>query len=335
MRHKVDDILKIKSYYHFIKAVNYYLVANNFENRLFIDDNCSGYEAYKKELLKEDFVGLLHDSGVPFMDNVVEFAKEINREMNAVIVFSEKELCGNAAQEIYNMAMLTGKLGKTANGIIALKEKNNSQGLSDMGITPAYGVGAQPVGDSRFRRKMIKKWHVDKLPETVHDNLFPMLEAGKVKNLFIFGEDPLGCAVNKVKVAGWLSVAEFVVVQDIFLTDTAMEANLILPASLPFESGGTVTNTQKIIQTVDKVFEPVTGKTNVEQLSDMLHMFGLDGAASTDDVLTEAISLLPGKGNRFPLPFISTHGANHRRLFNYGCDIINKRFEEEFKEAFE
>jgi formate dehydrogenase major subunit len=333
MKHKVDSILEIKSYYHFIKAVNYYLVANAFENRLFINDNCTGFEEYKADLLKENFVELLQRSGVAYMDKVVEFAKEINREMNAVIVFSEKELCSNAAQEIYNLAMLTGKLGKTSNGIIVLKEKNNSQGLFDMGIYPAFGVGAQPVSDKRFRRKLMKKWQVGSLPETIHDNLFPMLEEGRVKNLFIFGEDPLGCALNKVKVAGWLSVAEFVVVQDLFLTDTAMEANIILPASLPFESGGTVTNTQKVIQTVDKVFEPMTGKTNLEQLTGMLHGFGLDGADSAGDILMEAISLLPGDKEKSPLSFIFTKDANHHRLFNYGCDTINKRFEEEFAEA--
>ncbi len=139
MKHKADKVMKVKSYYHFIKAVNYYLVANGFENGLFIKDNCEGYEEYKEELLKENFVDLVEKSGVQFMDQVIEFAKEFNKEMNAIIIYSEKEVCAQTSFEMKNLAMVTGKLGKTANGLIALKEKNNSQGLFDMGICPKVG----------------------------------------------------------------------------------------------------------------------------------------------------------------------------------------------------
>ena len=110
---------------------------------MFIGDNCEGFEAYKEELLKENFVELIDKAGVPFMDNVIEFAKEYNNQMNAVLVFSEKELSSNACQELFNLALVTGKLGKTSSGLISLKEKNNAQGIFDMGITPEYGVGTQ------------------------------------------------------------------------------------------------------------------------------------------------------------------------------------------------
>ncbi|MEZ5198941.1 MAG: FAD-dependent oxidoreductase [Bacteroidales bacterium] len=123
MQHKADSVIPIKSYYHFIKAVNYYLVANGFENGLFIKDNCKGYKEYKETLLKENFVELVEKSGVQFMDKIIEFAKEYNKEMNAIIVYSEKEVCSQAALELKNLAMVTGKLGKTANGLLSLKEK--------------------------------------------------------------------------------------------------------------------------------------------------------------------------------------------------------------------
>jgi formate dehydrogenase major subunit len=331
MLHKVDNSLVIKSYYHFIKAVNYYLVANGFENRMFIDDNCEGFEQYKQQLLKENFVELLNASGVAIMDLVVEFAKEINREMNAVILFSEKECCGNTATEIYNLAMLTGKLGKTSNGIIALKEKNNAQGLIDMGISPELGIGGIPIADRDLHQRLKDKWQVRSIPRPVHP-IFELLEEGKAKNLFIFGEDPLGCSTNKVKVAGWLTIADFVMVQDYFMTDTARHAHLILPASMPFETGGSFTNTQRVIQTFEKVMECKAGLANYQQLAGILDKFGFNGAATLEDIHLEALSLLPGSKIPVKHTFTFTPSGNCSRLFNHGCDVLNKKFDEEFEQ---
>ena len=99
--------------------------------------------------------------------SIIEFAKEFNHEMNAIIIFSEKEICGQSAFELKNLAMITGKLGKTSNGLISLKEKNNSQGLFDMGICPKVGVGGQPILTKELQKKMKDKWGVKKLPEFV------------------------------------------------------------------------------------------------------------------------------------------------------------------------
>ncbi|MCD4697261.1 MAG: FAD-dependent oxidoreductase, partial [Bacteroidales bacterium] len=252
MEHKADKALNIKSYYHFIKAVNYYLVSNNFHNGLYIKDHCEGFTEYKDQLLKENFMNLVKESGVEFMDQIIEFAKEFNNEMNAILIFSEKKICEQAAYELQNLVMITGKLGKTSNGIISLKEKNNSQGLFDMGICPKLGVGAQDSKNESLQNQIKKVWGVKDLPESINGSQYDSFEKGLIKNLFIFGEDPLGCAQNKVKVAGWLSVTDFVVVQDYFMTDTAQHANLVLPSSMPFEIGGSFTNTQKMIQE----FEP-------------------------------------------------------------------------------
>jgi formate dehydrogenase major subunit len=333
MQHKADRVLRVKSYYHFIKAVNYYLVANHFENRLFINDKTKGYEEYKQSLLKENFVDLVEKSGVEYMDMIIEFAKEFNKEMNAVIVYSEKELCSTAASELKNLAMITGKLGKSSNGLIALKEKNNSQGLFDMGICPKLGIGSLPVLDKDLQAKMKEKWGVKKLPETINVSQFDSLEKGMLKNIFIFGEDPLGCSQNKVKVAGWLSVADFIVVQDYFMTETAKHSDLVLPASLPFETGGSFTNTQKVIQEFDAVLPSKVEIDSFGQLNALLGKFGITGHNSPREVMMEAVSLLPSGGTAVSLRFIYTQEQNCNRMFNYGCDVVVKRFEEHFDNA--
>jgi len=332
MEHKVDEVIRIKSYYHFIKAVNYYLVANNFQNQLFIDDNCEGYEDYKAEVLKENFVSLVEKSGVRYMDQVIEFAKEFNMQMNAIIIFSEKEISSNASREFYNLAMITGKLGKTASGLISLKEKNNSEGIFNMGVCTRIGVGGVPIGDTVLVDKMKKLWKVEKLKETTSKAMFTSLESGNLKNLFIFGEDPLGCAQNKVRVAGWLSIADFVVVQDYFLTETANYADLILPASMPVEIGGSFTNTQKVIQEFEPVFTSKVARDSLHQIGGLLNKLDVKQKYDRKQILQEAMSFLSTNG-KSKYSFNYTSEDNYSRLFNYGCDDIVRRFEEHFEEA--
>lgn len=335
MEHKVEKTLKVKSYYHFIKAVNYYLVSNNFHNALFIGDNCKDFEGYKKSLLKENFVDLVEKSGVEYMDSIVEFAKAYNNEMNAVLIFSEKEICSNACAELFNLTMFTGKLGKTANGLISVKEKNNAQGIFDMGICPTLGVGGVGIKDKDLVEKLKKVWKVKSLPREVNVSQFDRLEKGQLKNVFIFGEDPLGCAMDKVKVAGWLAIASFVVVSDYFMTETASQADLILPASFPFESGGTFTNTQKVIQHFESGFDPVSGMTSLEQIAGLMKQFDIKQKSSPDAVMTEIVKLLPSGEKNIEYVFQATAENNDCRLFDHGCDFIVKHFDEEFYNAFE
>jgi predicted molibdopterin-dependent oxidoreductase YjgC len=227
--------------------------------------------------------------------------------------------------------MITGKLGKTSSGLIALKEKNNSQGLFDMGICPKLGVGTQPVLDKELQAKMKEKWNVKKLPDTINVSQFETLEKGMLKNIFIFGEDPLGCGQNKVKVAGWLSVADFIVVQDYFMTETAKHSDLVLPASFPIESGGSFTNTQKVIQEFEEGLPSKVALKSFEQLSALLEKFGLKGCETTKDVMMEAISLLPTEKLEEKQHFTNTLELDNSRMFNYGCDVVVKRFEEQFE----
>ena len=335
MKHKVDEAIFIKSYYYFIKAVNYYLIANHFENALFIKDNCSDFDEYKKKVLKENFVELVKLSGVKYMDNIIEFAKEFNNQMNAIIVFSEKEISSNASFELFNLAMITGKLGKTSSGLISLKEKNNSQGLFDMGICPTLGVGSQAILDKPLQRKMKKLWHTRNLPKTVNVSQYESLEKGILKNIFIFGEDPMGCALNKVQVAGWLSIVDYVVVQDYFLTETAQMADLVLPASFPIETGGNYTNTQRVIQKFEKHFDKKVKKSSYKQMIDILKKLGSrEESKSIEGVMSEAMSLLPINNIGKKFKFNYTSNNNNNRIFNHGCDYINKRFDEEFEQAF-
>jgi formate dehydrogenase major subunit len=308
MEHKVDEVIKIKSYYFFIKAVNHYLVSHGLENGLFLRDRVKGWEEYKSQLLKENYDDLLKNAGISDPEVIAAFAEDYNKQMNAVILFSEKEISSAASAELFNLAMITGKLGKTASGLMSLKEKNNSQGIFDMGIFPQNGTG-----------------------------LLKLLSQGSIRNIFIFGEDPVGCSINGDP-SKWIGSASFLVVQDHFMTETAKQADLILPASFPAETGGTYTNTQKVIQAFAAEMPCPVGLTNPQQLSALLKQFGIDGPSDPDEILKEIITILPvsdtANKEEKALTMKITLKDDSFRIFEYGCDYLTKRFEEEFDNAF-
>jgi len=323
LSHKVDQELNIGSYYYFIRAVNYWLLSKGLENRLFLRDRVEGFEVYKKSLLSEKWEDLIVKAGLP-ETAITLFAEKYNEEINAILIFSEKEISGNTSLELFNLAMITGKLGKTSNGLISLKEKNNAQGLFDMGIEPETGFGGQSINDSNYIQKLKKVWGVDKIPSGKPGNIQAALEKGELCNLFIFGEDPLGCATDKKRVKPWFEKTKFLVVQDAFMTETAKIADLILPASFPAETGGSYTNAQKVIQEFDALMKPVTEKTNIGQFSGILDEFGLNGYNSAKEVFMEFISLFPEKRDHSPLQMKETTVDNNNRIFEYGCDYIVK-----------
>jgi formate dehydrogenase major subunit len=339
MDHKVDEVLKIKSYYHFIRAVSHYILSDGLENGLFLRDRVEGFDPFRKALLGEKFDNLVRAAGTT-KEVIREFAEAYNKEMNAIILFSEKEISSAAGIELFNLAMITGKLSKTANGLVSLKEKNNSQGLFDMGIHPALATGGIPISDPAVIERLKDRWKITSLPSGEHHNPDELLEKGKIKNLFIFGEDPAGCAADAPAMKKKLQKAQFTVVQDYFMTETAAGADLILPASFPAETGGSYTNAQKVIQEFEPVMPARTGKTNIEQLTGILKEFGFQGLSFPKYILMEIISLLPQGGNepgKEPrtgvMKLTITRNDDPHRIFEYGCDAVVKRFEQDFARA--
>jgi predicted molibdopterin-dependent oxidoreductase YjgC len=329
MSHKVNQQLVVKSYYHFVKAVNHYLLTKGLENGLFLRDRVEGFEGYKTMLLKEDFDHLVAASGISSQE-VAAFAEAYNNEINAILIFSEKEVSGNTSKELFNLARITGKLGKTANGLIALKEKNNAQGVFDMGVSPHLGIGGQELSDSGYTRRLMEKWGVEGIGVEEAECLHAMLSDGVIRHLFIFGEDPMGCAIDKAPVEKIFAHASFVVVQDYFLTETAKAADLVLPASFPVETGGTYTNSQKVIQEFDQVMKSRIEKSSLQQLAGILNEFGITANDNPHDIFMEVITLLPEKKEHGKLLMRPTKGDNNKRYYEHGCDAVTKRCNDDF-----
>jgi formate dehydrogenase major subunit len=324
LAYKCDRVIKTKSYHAFAKAMNKAVLENTWYNKFFIDGHVDGFDAYVSELKNLDLVDLCAKSDFS-KESLVEFTNEFNIEQNAVVIFQEKEISANTSLELFNLVMLTGKLGKTASGIIVIKEKNNSQGLIDMGIRPSLGVGGVTLDDA-YISKTSKLWGVSGLNK-IAECQCKKIKAGDFKNFVIFGEDPIGTAANKSEVQKWFKNAEFIVVQDYFMTETAQMADLILPASFHFEVGGSFTNTQKYLQNFDKSLKSKLEKNNLEQIAGMLKSFGIE-QSSEPDVIFEEITELLVETNTPKLLFNNTEADNFLNNFDFSCDILMKKLSE-------
>ncbi len=169
------------------------------------------------------------------------------------------------ARCLISLCMMTGNIGRRGTGLHPLRGQNNVQGASDAGLIPMVYPGYQNVGQEELRGKFEKAWDVSLDPNpglTVTEIIGAALEGG-IRGMFMLGENPFLSDPNLNKVRKALSSLEFLVVQDIFLTETAEFADVILPASSFFEKEGTYTNTDRRVQVGRKVLDP-PGKARLD-----------------------------------------------------------------------
>ena len=328
LSHKADELLQVKSYYHFIKAIIYYLIAEELENSVYLEDHCPDFADFKIQVLAQDYDELVKNSGCTD-EQIKNFAKSYNTEQHAVIIFAEKNLGSNACAELHNLTHITGKTGKTASGLIALKEKNNSQGIFDMGACAALSVGGVKLQQNGTLDILKKTWQTKELPDSINSQQLKLITEGQLRNMFIFGEDPVGTAESKDDVSKWIAACDFVMVQDYFMSETARIADLVLPASMPFESGGSYTNTQKFIQQFGLNHNGNLEHNSFQQLIELHKTLKLEAQYENPaDVMLEAASILQNislENHERKLVFTQTDNKN--MMFMSGCDFLQHNFE--------
>jgi len=158
---------------------------------------------------------------------------------------------------IANLALLTGNIGRKGGGIYALQRENNEQGACDMGVLPDFLPGYQSVTNDPLRKKFEERWGVS-LPSAPGQTVAEMItqaKEGKIKGMYIVGENPILSLPAPNRVAEGLGALDCLVVQDMFLTETARLANVILPAASFAEKEGTFTNFEGRINRVRKAIE--------------------------------------------------------------------------------
>ncbi len=187
-------------------------------------------------------------------DTIREIARIFGHAENAIIFWgmgiSQHVYGTNNARCLISLALLTGNVGKAGAGLHPLRGQNNVQGASDAGLIPMMYPDYQPVVDPDVRAKFEAAWGCSLSPDiglTVVEITRAALE-GRIRGMYIMGENPFLSDPNVNKVRKALANLDFLVVQDIFLTETAEFADVILPASAYLEKLGTYTNTDRRVQ---------------------------------------------------------------------------------------
>ncbi|SDL11676.1 formate dehydrogenase major subunit [Natronincola ferrireducens] len=237
------------------------ILQEGLENKKYIEENTEGFEALKEVVAKYTPEKVAEICGVDAED--IRKAARLYAEANkgSILYCMGVTQHHNGTENVIslsNLALVTGNLGREGTGVNPLRGQNNVQGACDMGALPNVMTGYQPVNNPAVLEKFEAAWEVklsDKpgltIPEIMHG-----AEAGDVKMLYIFGENPMVSDPNTKHVKKALEKA-FVVVQDIFLTETAELADVVLPAAVFAEKDGTFVNTERRVQRVRKAVEPV------------------------------------------------------------------------------
>ncbi|WP_279480731.1 formate dehydrogenase subunit alpha [Aureimonas sp. SK2] len=197
---------------------------------------------------------------------------------------------------IANLAMATGNIGKRGAGVNPLRGQNNVQGACDMGSFPHELSGYRHVSDDTARALFETMWGVelDDEPGMRIPNMLDAAVAGEFKGIYIQGEDILQSDPNTRHVTAGLAAMECVVVQDLFLNETAVHAHVFLPGSTFLEKDGTFTNAERRIQRVRRVMKPKNGYADWEVTQLLANALGFPmNYAHPSEIMAEIAALTP------------------------------------------
>lgn len=201
-------------------------------------------------------------------------------------------------KSVANLAMVTGNIGRPSTGVNPLRGQNNVQGACDMGALPNVLTGYRPIADPEARSLFQKKWDLS-LSNTPGLTIVEMMDSarkGSLKGMLIVGENPMMSDPDIKHVKEALEALDLLVVQDIFLTETARLAHVILPATSFAEKEGTFTNTDRRVQRIRKAIDPVgQSKPDWQIICELAKEMGATGFdfSSPKEIMEEISSVTP------------------------------------------
>ncbi len=228
----------------------------------FINERCENFDVFQETLKDFDLASAEKITGVP-QSQIAEAARIYATNSPASILYgmgiTQHAHGTDNVSAIANLAMLTGNIGKPASGVNPLRGQNNVQGACDMGALPNVYCGYQAVTTPAIKEKFEAAWD-SSLPPTAGltiTEIFDAVHQGKIKALYLVGENPMLSEPDANHVREALSRLDFFVAQDIFLSESAELAHVVLPGTTFAEKDGTFTNTERRVQLVRKVIEPL------------------------------------------------------------------------------
>lgn len=244
-----------------LNGLAHVILKEGLANEAFIKEQTESFEEWKKSV--EDYTPehVEKITGVPAED-IVRAARLYGGSRRAGIFYTmgiTQHTCGtNNVTAIANLVMLTGNIGRESTGVNPLRGQNNVQGASDAGCLYNVYPGYQKVDLPEVKEKFEKAWGVSLSPKAgmPATEMIPAALAGRIKALYIMGENPVLTDPDMHHTTAALEKLDFLVVQDIFMTETAALADVVLPSTCFAEKDGTFSNTERKVQRVRKAVEP-------------------------------------------------------------------------------
>jgi formate dehydrogenase major subunit/formate dehydrogenase alpha subunit len=275
------------------------IIEEGLYDKEFVANRTEGFEELKEAVVNftpESYAGII---GVP-ADVIREVARGFAKASSAAIFYTmgiTQHTSGtHNVLAVANLSMLTGQIGKPSSGVNPLRGQNNVQGACDMGALPNVYPGYQAVTDSNNKEKFSSTWGLEqsaKVGLTVGE-MMDEAHHGNLKALYILGENPMLSDPDISHVQQSLENLEFLVVQDLFLTETAMLADVVLPGASFAEKDGTFSNTERRVQRVRKAIEPLAGKADWEVIAEILTRMGYPHEyCSASDIFDEIAKVTP------------------------------------------
>lgn len=296
-----------------LSAVTKYIIDQGWANEAFLNKRVSGFDEYVESLKPFTLKYAQNVTGLP-IDTLKQVAQAIHEAKSVAICWAmgitQHQNGSDTSTAISNLLLITGNYGRPGTGAYPLRGHNNVQGCSDFGSMPDTFPGYQSTTDDEVRARFEKAWGVKLKKERGRDN-HQMVEAihkGELKSLWVQGEDMGIVDTNANHVQAAFEKLEFFVVSDLFLTRTAQFADVVLPATPSLEKEGTFTNTERRIQRLYRVLEPLgDAKPDWQILTLLAKAMGFDWNYShPSEIMDEVASLTP-----------MFAGVNYERLEGY------------------
>lgn len=279
-----------------LNMMMYYIISEGLVDATFVESRTEGFDSFKAEILNIDLDALEKVIGVDRNEiraAAMAYATAPNAMSFHGLGVTEHSQGTFTVMQIADLALLTGNIGRRGVGVNPLRGQNNVQGLADMGVQPHQGAGYLDVTNDEVNKKYNEFYGVDvpkiigyKIPE-----MFDAAIAGKLKAIWIIGEDIVQTDPNTKKVIKAMESTDLVIVQELFMTETAKYADVILPGASFLEKNGTFTSGERRVQAVRQVVEPVAGsKPDGQIIVDIMNKMGYPQPDYTPDGMLEEIS---------------------------------------------
>ncbi len=273
------------------------------ENKNFINERTEGFnelKAYLDTVTVEECAEICRVEAALLRKAAETYARAKNAGIFYAMGITQHSTGTDGVRMVANLAMLCGQIGKEASGVNPLRGQNNVQGSCDMAALPGDLPGYQKVADPKAREKFSKAWGLP-VPETAGktvSEIFNAIDDGEIKFLYIMGENPMVSDPDLNHLEKVLAKIPFLLVQDIFLNETAAFADVVLPAASFAEKDGTFTNTERRVQCLHKAVKlPGEAKADWQIITELMNKLGYKASYSHPaEIMAEINALTPSYG---------------------------------------